>query len=188
MAARQIPWISPDEFLDAEELSDTKHSYHNGIVTAMAGGSYAHGRLAGNLLGSLFAALRGRNCAVVGSDVKLHAGDSFVYPDLMVIRGLASKIPARPSVITNPVLIAEVLSPGTEAYDRGEKARLYRASPTVKQYALLSQDQPLIEIHTRHDDGTWRITEVSGLESVCEFSSLDCRIPFSDLYEGVLDA
>ena len=117
-----------------------------------------------------------------------HAGDSFAYPDLMVICGLASKIPARPSVITNPVLIAEVLSPGTEAYDRGEKARLYRASPTVKQYALLSQDQPLIEIHTRHDDGTWRITEVSGLESVCEFSSLDCSIPLSDLYEGVLDA
>ncbi len=75
----------------------------------------------------------------------------------MVICGPVSKMPARPSGITNPVLIAEVLSPGTEAYDRGEKARLYRASPTVT-------------------------------EGVCEFSSLDCRIPLSDLYEGVLDA
>ena len=188
MAARHIPWVSPDEFLDAETLADTRRAYHDGMVTAMAGGSFEHGRLAMRLGVQLSLALLGRNCAVVGSDVMFHSGSSFTYPDVMVICGPVSKLAGRPNVITNPVWIAEVLSPSTEAYDRGEKARQYRASPSVKQYALLSQDQPLIEIHTRHDDGTWRITEVSGLETVCEFSSLDCRIPLADLYEGVLEA
>ena len=83
MALRHIPWISPDEFLDQEATSETKHMYYAGMVMAMAGGSYEHGRLAGNLLGSLFTALSGRGCGVVGSDVMLQTGSKelLAYPD-----------------------------------------------------------------------------------------------------------
>jgi Uma2 family endonuclease len=189
MAARNIPWISPDEFLDKEAASETKHMYHAGLVTAMAGGSYEHGRLAGNLIGALFARLRGRGCGVVGSDVLFQTGskEMFTYPDVMVICGPVSKLPSRPNVVTNPIFIAEVLSPSTEAIDRGAKSREYRASNSLRQYALISQDQPRVEIHTRDEAGFWRISEMTGLDSDCVFTGLDCVVPMAELYEGVLD-
>ena len=97
MAAPNIPWVSPDEYLDQEEVSPTKHMYHAGLVTAMAGGSYEHGRLAGNLIGELFSALRGRGCGVVGSDVMFQTGsrEMFTYPDVMVICGPVAKLPGK---------------------------------------------------------------------------------------------
>ena len=194
MAAQHVPWISPEEFLEHEEASRTKHSYTAGIVTAMAGGSSEHAVLAMNLGSELRSALRGRGCRVVGSDLLFQTGskEMYTYPDAMVVCGPFARMEGRLSVITNvitnPVFVAEVLSPSSEGFDRGAKSREYRASPTLMQYALLSQERPLIELHTRDDDGTWRISEVSGLEGECEFTSLHCRIPMDALYEGVRDA
>ena len=187
--ARHIPWVSPDEFLDQEALSDTRHMYYAGVVTAMAGGSLPHATLAGNLLTELNVALRGKGCRLVGSDVMFQTGseEMLTYPDVMVLSGPVTTMPNRRHVVTNPIFVAEVLSPSTEAIDRGAKSREYRASPSLKQYALLSQDRPLIEFHTRDADGTWRISESAGLDAICEFASLDCRIPMRSLYEGVLE-
>jgi Uma2 family endonuclease len=189
MAATPIPWISPDEFLDYEESADTKHMYYAGTAIAMAGGTLPHATLSGNLLGLLHAALRSRGCRVVGSDVLFQTGSQqmFTYPDVMVLCGPVITRPDRRHVVTNPVFVAEVLSPSTEAIDRGAKSREYRASPSLRQYALLSQDKPLIEFHTRDVDGTWRISEVEGLDADCEFSSLGCRVPMRSLYEAVLE-
>lgn len=189
MAARHIPWVSPEEFLDQEALSDTKHMYYAGTVTAMAGGSLPHAALAGRLITELTNALRGRSCHVVPSDLLFQTGsqEMLTYPDVMVLCGPITTMANRRHVVTNPIFVAEVLSPSTEAIDRGAKSREYRASPSLKQYALLSQDRPLIEFHTRDADGTWRISESVGLDSVCEFSSLDCRISMRSLYEGVLE-
>jgi len=190
MAARHIPWVAPDEFLDLEEAAENKHLYSSGVVTAMAGGSPSHAFLAINLAAELRAALRGRPCRVAGSDLLFQTGskEMYTYPDVIVVCGPLARMDGRPNVITNPVFVAEILSPSTEALDRGIKSREYRASPTLKQYALLSQDQPLVELHTRHEDGSWRISEVSGLDLDCAFSSLDCQVPMAALYEGVLDA
>ena len=190
MAARNIPFISIDEFLDAEEVAETKHMYYAGVVTAMAGGSYEHGRLAMNLGGQLYAALRGLGCAVVGSDVMFQTGskEMYTYPDLTVVCGPVERMPGRRNVITNPVFLVEILSPSTEGRDRGEKSHEYRLSPTLRQYALICQDKPLVEIHTRCEDGGWRITEVMGQDADCAFSSLECSVPMAALYEGVLDA
>ena len=188
MAVRHIPWISPEEFLDQEAVSETKHMYYAGSVTAMAGGSYEHGILAGNLLGELYACFRGRECRVVGSDVLFQTGskEMYTYPDMMVICGPVAKMAARPTVVTNPVFLAEVLSPSTEAVDRWAKSDQYRRSPSVRQFALISQDRAMIELHTRQEDGTWRASEVSGLDGDCELTSLDCKIPMAALYDGVL--
>jgi Uma2 family endonuclease len=89
--------------------------------------------------------------------------------------------------MTNPVFVAEVLSPGTEGMDRGAKSREYRSSPSIRQYALLSQEQPWVEIHTRDEAGFWRISETRGLQADCEFTGIDCRVPMAALYEGVLE-
>jgi Uma2 family endonuclease len=111
----------------------------------------------------------------------------YAYPDVMVICGAVETVPGRRHVVTNPVFVAEVLSPGTEGMDRWAKWHEYRGSPTVRQFALIAQDRPLIELHTRQEDGTWRVSEVSGLEGDCELASLDCRVPMAGLYEGVLE-
>ncbi|MBY0502948.1 MAG: Uma2 family endonuclease [Bryobacteraceae bacterium] len=189
MAAPNLPFVSVDEFLDAEELSETKHMYCAGVVTAMAGGSFEHALLAMNLGGELREALRGRGCSVVGRDVLFQTGskEMYTYPDLIVVCGPVQRMPGRRNVITNPVFLAEVLSPSAEAKDRGVKSHEYRLGPTLRQYALISQDRPMVEIHTRAENGQWWISEVIGLEADCSFSSLECSVPMAAMYEGVLD-
>ena len=110
MPARHIPWISPDEYLDQEQMSSTRHMYCAGVVTAMAGGSLAHGMLAMNPGSELRAALRGRGCRVVGSDVlfRTGSGEMYTYPDVMVLCGPVETVEGRPHVMTNPVFVAEV--------------------------------------------------------------------------------
>ena len=159
------------------------------MVQAMAGGTYSHALLAMNLGAELRAALRGRGCGVVGSDFlfRTGSGEMFTYPEVMVLCGPLETVQGRPTVVTNPVLVAEVLSPSTEALDRGTKAREYRASPSLRQYVLIAQDQPWVEIHTRDSAGFWRITEVHGLEGTCDFTGIDCQVPMAAIYEGVLD-
>jgi len=189
MAARHIPWITPDEYLDQEAVSKSKHTYHAGLVTAMAGGSLAHWIIAGNLQGMLYAGLRGRGCRVGASDLLFRTGSGamFTYPDVTVICAPAETVPGRKHVVTNPVFLAEVLSPSTEAIDRGAKSNEYRATASLRQYALISQDQPWVQIHTRDEAGAWQTSEVSGLDGVCEFTGIDCAVPMAALCEGVLE-
>ena len=189
MAAPNIPWISPDEYLDEEAGSASKHMYYTGLVTAMAGGSLAHGTIAGNLIAALHNGLRGRGCRVVTSDVlfRTGSGEMFTYPDVTVLCGPVETVPGRKHVVTNPVFVAEVLSPSTEGMDRGTKLREYRATPSLRQYAMISQDEPWVEIHTRDESGRWWISEATGLDDVCEFTGIDCVVPMAALYEGALD-
>src|SRR5437868_6832472 len=142
MPVRDIPWVSPDQYLDQEELSATRHMYSDGVVTARPGESLAHGMLAMNLGAELRAALRGRGCSVVGSDVlfRTGSGEMYTYPDVMVLCGPVDTVEGRPHVVTNPAFVAEVLSPSTEGVDRGAKSREYRASRSLRQYALISQE------------------------------------------------
>ena len=188
MAARHIPWITPGEDLDQEARPETKHMYYAGAVTAMAGGSLAHWIIAGNLQGMLYAGLRGPGCRVGGSDLLFQSGSSqmFTYPDVSVVCGSAETVPGRKHVVTNPVFVAEVLSPSTEGMDRGAKSNEYRATRSLRQYALISQDQPWVQIHTRDEAGAWQTSEVSGLDGVCAFSGIDCAVPMAALYEGEL--
>ena len=163
--------------------------YFAGLVTEREGATVEHAMLAMNLCGELYLALRGREYVVLGSDVLFKTGsqEMLTYPDLMVFCEPAKLKPGKRNVVTNPTLVVEVLSPSTEALDRGLKSREYRLSPSIRQYALASQDRPLIEIHTRAADGIWWISEVTGLDSDCFFSSLECSIPMAALYDGVLE-
>jgi len=111
----------------------------------------------------------------------------YTYPDLVVVCGPLARVEGRPNIITNPTFVAEILSPSTEADDRGVKASEYRKTPSMQQYALLSQKAAIVEIHTRGADGKWTIHEVSGLEADCEFSALGCSVPMAALYSGVWD-
>ena len=111
---------SADEFLDQEELSETKHMYYGGVVTAMAGGTFEHGRLAMNLGGQLYGALRGRGCAVLGSDVMFQTGSlpMLTYPDLMVVCGPVERMQGRRTIITNPMFLVTAVQNNLRTGDR----------------------------------------------------------------------
>ena len=190
MAARNIPFISVDEFLEAEEVSEARHICYDGVVTEMEGSSLEHAFLRANFCAELHQALRGRGFALAGGNLMLRTGSKrlFVYPDLMVFCGPVETMEGQPNVVTNPVFVAEVLSPETEGFDRGTVAREYRATPSILQYALIWLERPLVEVYTRGEDGYWRISEVSGLEAECEFSALQCSVPMAAMYEGVLES
>lgn len=185
----ELRLISPEEFLDQEGVSETRHMYYAGLVTAMDGGSVGHWTITGNLLAALHNGLRGRGCRVGASDLlfRTGSGDMLSYPDVMVICGQVAYVPGRKDVVTNPVFVAEVCSPSTESVDRGAKLREYRATPSLRQFVLVSQDEPWVEIHTRDDAGNWVVRDVTGLAAECDFTGIGCAVPKPALYEGALE-
>lgn len=91
-------------------------------------------------------------------------------------------------MVTNPVFVAEVCSPSTENLDRREKVREYRATPSLRQFVLISQDEPWVEIHTRDEAGRWVVIDVTGLDAECAFTGIDCTVPMATIYEGGLES
>ena len=147
------------EYVTLERTGAARHEYVNGEVFAMAGGGVEHGALAMAVGAALSNALVGRPCRVLSSDVRVRVKATGIatYPDISVIC-------SRPEVdlddehgILNPTLIVEVLSDGTEAYDRGAKAAHYRRIPSLREYVLVSQNEPLIEVHRRNERGNWEL-------------------------------
>ena len=144
--------FSQEEYLALELAEDARYEYLAGEVFAMAGGSERHALISMNMAASLFNALRDRPCRVYGADMKLHIAefDHCCYPDVMV---LCEKGIRQERFVEQPTLIVEVLSPSTEAYDRGMKFEHYRAIATLDHYLLLDQDRPHAELYSRLGDG-----------------------------------
>ena len=136
------------QYLEQERASDTKHELVNGAIFAMAGGTMEHGRLGSNMAGVLVAKLRGRPCAAFSSDVRIRvrATGLVTYPDLSVVCGRLEHDPKDENTIVNPIVLVEVLSDSTEGYDRGEKFGHYQRITSLKEYVLVSQHTPRVEV------------------------------------------
>lgn len=155
-------------YLAAEEVSDTKHEYLRGEVFAMAGGTPGHARLQAAVLIELGVALRGRPCQAYGSDlrVRVDATDLSTYPDITVVCGSLETSAIDRHAATNPILIVEVVSDSTEAYDRGEKFAHYRRIPSLREYVLVSQHKPWIESYFKNEQGVWMLSEAGAGETL----------------------
>lgn len=153
--------MSRAEYVAAEQASSLRHEYLNGQVYAMAGGTPEHGALAAAVMGELRAALVGKPCRVYSSDVRVSILETrlVTYPDASVVCGTLETDPADRDAVTNPILVVEVLSESTEAYDRGAKAAHYRQVPSLMEYVFLSQDEPRIEVYRRVAPGRWELRE-----------------------------
>ncbi len=128
-----------------------------------------------------------KECIGFESNMKLEIAeaDAFVYPDLMVICGKIEFAENRKDAVTNPVLIIEVLSPGTESFDRGKKFEYYQMIPSLKEYVLVSQETPAVETYLRQDKNQWLYTVAKGLDETILFSSLEYEIALKDIYHKV---
>jgi Uma2 family endonuclease len=154
-------YVRYEDFLEAEQRSDIKHEWLDGVVYAMAGGSFEHSRLASNLGTALKLALPG--CEVLQSDMMtfVRATQLSTYADVAVVCGPAEiqKVERAGRVLgealVNPTLLVEVLSEATEDYDRGEKFSHYMRIPSLREYVLVSQTEPKIEVFRRPARGHW---------------------------------
>lgn len=183
--------VTLEEYLAYERDAPVKHILWNGEVFEMwakAGASPAHNAIATNVLGLLFAAFRGGPCRPFNSDQKLwipHKG-GIVYPDATVVCGRLSLREGTTDVVTNPSLVIEVLSPGTESFDRAEKFAGYRSVATLRHYVMVSSQEVLVEQYLRHDDGTWTL-RVLGRGDTMAFTGPDLRLAVDELYERAFD-
>ncbi|MBL0193240.1 MAG: Uma2 family endonuclease [Myxococcales bacterium] len=180
--------MSEAEYLAFERVSREKHQFVRGEVFAMAGASLRHNALVSRLVRHLGNALDGTRCQVFPSDLKVYVAalETFTYPDVTVVCGRPALYEGAGDVLTNPKVIVEVLSEGTERYDRGEKAEGYRATPSVSDHVLVSQHKAHVEHFTRREDGSWTLREASAGGSVV-LLSVSVTLDVDALYAGVFD-
>ena len=153
----------------------------------MAGASEAHTTLADNLVVAFRLKLRGGPCRSYSRDmrVQVSATGLYTYPDLVVVSGERRFLDDNRDTLLNPTLIVEILSPTTEAYDRGKKFGLYRTLESLQEYVLVSQDRVQVECFKRQSAGQWLLTAVSRPEDAVCLDSVGCAIPVTDIYEDV---
>ncbi len=187
MSAHPQPRLTPEEYLELDRASEFRNEYYNGRMYAMSGGSVPHAIIIGNLTRETGNALRGRPCFVAPSDLRVRVSSDglYTYPDVVVVCGEIEVLDGRKDTVLNPILIIEVLSPGTEAYDRGFKSAQYRTLETLQEYALVSQSEPRVEIFRRQSSGDWLLSEAVGLEAVCRLNSVDSNVKLSEIYANV---
>ena len=176
------------EYLQRERAGDTKHELLHGEIFAMAGGTPEHARLAMRVGSALGAQLLGRPCEVFSSDLLLRvlATGLATYPDLTVVCGKLERDPEDANTVVNPVVLIEVLSESTERYDRGEKFAHYRRIPSLKEYVLVSQHEPRIEVFQRNEDGTsWTLRVAEASESA-RLTSIGCELVVDGVYANPL--
>ena len=188
MSAQPQPRLTPEEYLQIERAAEFKSEYYDGRMYAMPGASFPHAQIIGSLAGELYAVLRKGPCSVTTNDlrVRVSPGGLYTYPDVVVVCGDPKFADDQKDTLLNPTVIVEVLSPSTEAYDRGFKAAQYRKLESLQEYALVSQDEPRMEIFRRQAGGAWLFSEAAGLEAVCRFESLECQVALADIYEKVI--
>lgn len=183
--------LSTSEYISLEQETGEKYEYYNGYVYAMAGGSYEHNTVSGNIFSEINIKLKGKSCQIMNSDTKLYveSSNTYFYPDAMIICGEKEEVKNLKAAFKNPVVIIEVLSESTEAFDRGDKFDLYRALSSLRHYVLVKQSEPKVQVYSRQSPtALWNIRTIEGLESVLDVElseSLTLEIPLSDIYDRI---
>lgn len=169
--------MTPDEFLAWEEVQEARWEFDGFQPVAMVGGTAAHSAIQRNLAISVGGRLRGTPCRFYGSDLKIEVDGSMRYPDGMVV---CTPVPPRATVVHDPVVLFEVLSDGTQAKDRSEKNREYRATPSVRRYVMLEQDRIMATVF--HREGEDWVGHVHYGGDVLAMPEIGVEVPLDELY------
>jgi len=168
------------EFLEWESKQELRHEFDGIQPIAMAGGTFAHATIQANLAVSLTTRLRGKPCRFVGSDLKIEVAGSARYPDGIVV---CSPVANSATIVNDPVVIFEVLSPSTASTDRTIKAREYQATPSVQRYVMLEQDRVAATVYAR-TDGEWNV-QILLKDALLSMPEIGVEIPLPEFYEGL---
>ena len=189
MAANPERRYTLEEYLELDRTSEERLEFWDGEVFCMSGVSEEHDAIEGNIYAFLRSQTRERGCRVFLANmrIKVPAAPPYRYADLSVLCGkIEMEKMGGVDTLVNPQLIVEVLSPSTEAYDRGDKFTHYKSIPTLSEYLLVAQHRPHVTRLFRRDDGLWIHTELNELDSTLELSALGCELPLSEIYRGVV--
>lgn len=176
--------FTPEEYFTWEEQQEYKHEYIDGEVYAMTGGSINHSEIATNFCFLLKTHLRGGGCRVLNSDARINIQESnhYVYPDVSVTCDERDRTTTK--FISHPCLIVEVLSPSTEAYDRGNKFKLYRLSSSLQDYVLVNSNEMSIDLYRKNDLGEWQIINYVAGDSI-DLQSVNLTFDIEQVFEGI---
>ena len=186
-------------YLALERASAERHELVDGVVVGMAGASYArsaylHSVIVANLVTALAAssersAKPGGGCRPLSSDmrIKVETTGLYAYPDVLLVCGEPAFEDERADTLLNPIAIFEVLSPSTEAFDRGEKFAHYRRLPSLRDYVLVAQSRPRVEHYQRQSD-VWVLRETEGLDGRVVLEAAGCEVALAGIYAGVAAA
>jgi Uma2 family endonuclease len=183
--ATEASWLDFDAYLALERTEGRRLEWFAGRVYAMAGGTLAHAELAAALIAELRTLVHGRGCRVYTSDAKVRvvATGLATYPDVAVVCGAVVRDRDDPNAMTNPIVLVEVLSEGTEAYDRGDKFAHYQELPSLQHYVLASQHEARIEVYTRAESAWVLRAARSGGQAA--LSALGGALSVDRVYEGI---
>ncbi|MDZ4848165.1 MAG: Uma2 family endonuclease [Pirellulaceae bacterium] len=178
--------MTPAEYAVWEREQVERHEYYAGDVFSQAGGTRRHSLIGSNVLGEIRQILKGRDCEAHGSGMRvlIEATGYQAYPDVSVACPPFSD--NADEVITNPILVVEVLSPSTADFDRGGKFGHYRQIPSLSEYLVFWQDEARVEQHTRTSDGLWLLREVVGIEHSLQLASIKQSLALSQVYDKVV--
>jgi Uma2 family endonuclease len=187
MSTQSKSFLTPEEYLEIERKAEFKSEYYQGEMFAMSGALEAHILITDSVCGELRQQLRRRPCKVYSSNMRVLVTPVglYTYPDVTAVCGEPKFLDDQPDTLTNPNVIVEVLSKSTEAYDRGQKFKLYRSLESLQEYVLISSREVSVELLTRQPDGQWLLKLMDKLEDSFELKSIGCRLTLADLYEKV---
>ena len=180
-------YITPQEYLALERKAAYKSEYLDGHIIAMSGASFKHSLIISNISGELHLQFKRRGCSVHTNDMRVRPNprDSYFYPDVVVVCGEPQFEDEAFDTLLNPIVIVEVLSPSTAAYDRGEKFARYKQLDSLQEYLLVSQDNVHVEYHRRRG-AQWILSHYRTLEEVLPLPSIGCEVPLRDIYARVI--
>lgn len=183
-------YLSPEEYLYRERKADFRSEYFRGETFAMAGASANHNLIVGNCIQTLGLQLKKRPCRVYPSDLRLRIQSTglYTYPDLSVVCGEPQFDSDGSDVLLNPVVLVEVLSDSTEAYDRGKKFEHYRTIATLQHYVLIAQDRTSIDCFTRQSDDSWSLSSCQEPDGKVILEAVDCELLSTEVYDKVVFA
>ena len=191
-------WYTEDEYFALEDRSPHRWEFlpddppnpngpRLGRIRAMSGGSPKHSALAmrlGRRLGNALESAGNEMCEVYGSDLKVRTVDErTTYPDVSIVCGALIYHPGRRDTVTNPILVAEVLSPSTEGDDRNKKRANYQTIPTLQHYLLLTANRPRVELYTREEAG-WRFEAWEDREAIIPLPALNLTLTLAEIYKS----
>lgn len=185
IASHQQPYLTPDEYLQLEDVSNIKHEYIDGQVYAMAGASDPHVTIGGNLFALLRSHVRGSGCRVFIADMKarIESLNRFYYPDVMVTCDPRDRETSTYKQF--PSLIVEVLSNSTEAFDRGDKFVDYQELDSLREYVLINTKRQRVECFRRNEQGLWVLQSYTPQQTTFRLDSIDFESTLAALYEDV---
>ena len=187
MQAQEQQQISPAEYLAGEREAEIRHEYFAGEVFAMAGASREHNLIATNIVRLLGNQLLDKSCSVFASDmkVKVKKKEKYSYPDIVVVCEQEEYEDEHNDVLLNPVVLIEILSDSTEAYDRGDKFSHYQGISSFTEYILVSQYTFKMERFSRQPNNSWLYTIYQSEEDILSVEALKCSLPLAEVYRKV---